>query len=150
MDTSNREQAEREELVKRIMRAVRQDGGAQPLPGLHLYRASAPLQPVHSVLAPSFCVIAQGSKEAPNATYLAVCTTMLPPPIAWLEPLSYTSCSMSSASSHQMRMRQVSGEPSPAHSMNLKALPFASGPPLMAPLPLNWAFVPTLLTTSHS
>jgi len=48
-----------------------------------------------------------------------VCTTMLPPPISWLNPLSYTSCSTASASSHQILMRKVSGEPSPAQSMNL-------------------------------
>ncbi len=38
-------------------------GSIQPLEGLHLYRASLPLEPVHSVVKPSFCVIAQGSKE---------------------------------------------------------------------------------------
>src|SRR5678815_3212411 len=55
--------APREELVERIARAVRDDGTAQPLPGLHLYRSSTPLEPLHSVLEPSLCVIAQGSKE---------------------------------------------------------------------------------------
>jgi AraC-like DNA-binding protein len=45
------------------MRAVPKDGPAQPLKGLHLYRSSLPLEPVHSVVDPSFCVIAQGSKE---------------------------------------------------------------------------------------
>src|SRR5579859_6217773 len=56
-------QAYREELVERIGRAVREDGVEEPLPGLHLARSSAPLQPIHSVLEPSVCVIAQGSKE---------------------------------------------------------------------------------------
>jgi len=56
-------QANREELVERIARAIREDGTAQPLQGLHLYRRSSPLEPVHSVVEPSFCVIAQGSKE---------------------------------------------------------------------------------------
>jgi AraC-like DNA-binding protein len=60
---ARRVQANREELVERIMRAVREDGSAQPLTGLHLHRASLPLQPVLSVIEPSFCVIAQGSKE---------------------------------------------------------------------------------------
>jgi AraC-like DNA-binding protein len=59
-----RVQANREELVERITRAIREDGTMQPLPGLHLGRASSsPLEPTHGVLKPSFCVIAQGSKE---------------------------------------------------------------------------------------
>lgn len=60
---AQRIQANREELVERIARAIRTDGVAQPLPGLHLSRASVPLRPVHGVTEPSFCVIAQGSKE---------------------------------------------------------------------------------------
>jgi AraC-like DNA-binding protein len=60
---SQRVQANREELVERIARAMREDGTAQLLQGLHLSRCSLPLQPVHSVLEPSVCVIAQGSKE---------------------------------------------------------------------------------------
>jgi hypothetical protein len=55
--------AYREELVERIGRAVREDGVEEPLPGLHLARSSVSLQPVHSVVEPSICVIAQGSKE---------------------------------------------------------------------------------------
>src|SRR6266487_5822252 len=58
-----RVQADREELVERIGRAMREDGTTQPLPGLHLARSSLPLKPLHSVLEPSLCVIAQGSKE---------------------------------------------------------------------------------------
>ena len=56
-------QAHREELVERIARAIRQDGTIQPIQGLHLSRSSLPLKPLHSVLKPSLCVIAQGSKE---------------------------------------------------------------------------------------
>ena len=56
-------QANREELVERIGRAMREDGTVQPLQGLHLSCCSLPLKPVHSVLEPSVCVIAQGSKE---------------------------------------------------------------------------------------
>ena len=56
-------QANREELVERIARAMREDGTAQPLQGLHLSRSSLPLKLLHSVLEPSVCVIAQGSKE---------------------------------------------------------------------------------------
>lgn len=58
-----RMQASREELVERIAGAVREDGVAEPLVGLHLGRLSKPLEEVHGVLEPSFCVIAQGSKE---------------------------------------------------------------------------------------
>ena len=60
---SNRAQANRDELVERIARAIREDGSVEPLKGLHLNRASAPKEPVHSVYDPVFCVIAQGSKE---------------------------------------------------------------------------------------
>ncbi len=56
-------QANREELVERIARAMREDGTAQPLQGLHLYRHSLPLEQVYSVVEPSLCVVAQGSKE---------------------------------------------------------------------------------------
>ncbi|HLI07623.1 MAG TPA: AraC family transcriptional regulator [Ktedonobacteraceae bacterium] len=55
--------ANREELVERIGHAIREDGNARPLPGLHLARSSSPLERIHSVLEPSVCVIAQGSKE---------------------------------------------------------------------------------------
>ncbi len=55
--------AHREELVERIARAIRDDGTARPLPGLHLYRHSVPLEQVYSVVEPSLCVVAQGSKE---------------------------------------------------------------------------------------
>src|SRR2546423_860571 len=57
------QQAYREELVERIGRAVHEDGVEEPLPGLHLARSCVPFQPVHSVVEPSICVIAQGSKE---------------------------------------------------------------------------------------
>jgi AraC-like DNA-binding protein len=60
---AQRVQANREELVERIGRAMREDGTAQPLQGLHLYHYSLPLEPVHGVVKPSVCVIAQGSKE---------------------------------------------------------------------------------------
>jgi AraC-like DNA-binding protein len=60
---AQRMQANREELVERIARALRADGTAQPLPGLHLYRHSFPLEQVYSVVEPSLCVVAQGSKE---------------------------------------------------------------------------------------
>ncbi|GHO96405.1 AraC family transcriptional regulator [Reticulibacter mediterranei] len=56
-------QAYREELVERIGRAITSDGSVQPLQGLHLYRHSVPLERVYSVVDPSVCVVAQGSKE---------------------------------------------------------------------------------------
>jgi len=56
-------QANREELVARIEGLFREDGMIQPLPGLSLNRLSSPLEPHHGVVKPSFCVIAQGSKE---------------------------------------------------------------------------------------
>jgi AraC-like DNA-binding protein len=58
-----RVQANRDELVERIARVVRADGTIQPLPGLYLSRRSVPLEPLHSVVKPSLCVVAQGSKE---------------------------------------------------------------------------------------
>lgn len=60
---AQRVQANREELVERIGRVVRKDGTVQPLHGLHLSRSSLPLEPLHGVIVPSVCVIAQGSKE---------------------------------------------------------------------------------------
>ena len=57
-----RAQANQAELAQRIERAVRVDGSVEPFKGLHLFRASRPTK-LHSVSTPSFCVIAQGSKE---------------------------------------------------------------------------------------
>ena len=71
MDTINHPQAKREaqrmlayreELVERIGRAIPEDGVIQPLPKLYLARRSTPLEKIHIVQEPSFCVIAQGSK----------------------------------------------------------------------------------------
>src|SRR3954447_15877534 len=58
-----RVQADREELVERIAREVHEDVTVEPLKGLYLTRISTPMQPLHGVLEPSLCVIAQGSKE---------------------------------------------------------------------------------------
>ncbi|EFH80908.1 AraC family transcriptional regulator [Ktedonobacter racemifer] len=55
--------ANREELSERIGQAISFDGTSQPLQGLHLSRSSAPFKSHHSVLEPSLCVTAQGSKE---------------------------------------------------------------------------------------
>jgi AraC-like DNA-binding protein len=59
---SQRAQAYREELVERIGRAIPEDGVIQPLPKLCLARRSTPMEKIHTVQEPSFCVIAQGSK----------------------------------------------------------------------------------------
>lgn len=56
-------EAHYEELVERIARAIGEDGIIEPMEGLVLGRSSLPLQRIHSVVAPSFCIIAQGSKE---------------------------------------------------------------------------------------
>jgi AraC-like DNA-binding protein len=53
----------REELAERIARAIPEDGTVEPLKGLHLNRSSTQTDPLHGVSQPSFCVIAQGSKE---------------------------------------------------------------------------------------
>src|SRR6478736_9793209 len=60
---AQRVQANREELVERIAQAVRKDGEVQPLQGLYFARSSVSLEVLHSVVRPSLCVIAQGSKE---------------------------------------------------------------------------------------
>lgn len=60
---TQRLRANREELAERIAQALCEDGVLQPLKGLHLARQSTPMEKLHSVLEPSFCVIAQGSKE---------------------------------------------------------------------------------------
>jgi AraC-like DNA-binding protein len=60
---AHRAQANRDELVERLARAVRQDGRAEPLKGLRLHRESSSKELVHGVSFPAFCVIAQGSKE---------------------------------------------------------------------------------------
>jgi AraC-like DNA-binding protein len=60
---AHRAQASRDELVKRIARAIREDGTVEPLEGLRLRRASSPTELGHGVSYPALCVIAQGSKE---------------------------------------------------------------------------------------
>lgn len=55
-------QASREELVERISLVMREDGVSQALQGLRMARLSAPMEKLHSMLEPSLCIIAQGSK----------------------------------------------------------------------------------------
>ncbi|MCI0396229.1 MAG: AraC family transcriptional regulator [Chloroflexi bacterium] len=58
-----RAQANRDELVERIARAIREDGMVEPLKGIRLHRSSSPTESLPGVSDPAFCVIAQGSKE---------------------------------------------------------------------------------------
>ena len=56
-------QLDREELVELIQQAVTKDGEVEVFEGVYLARLSALRDKVYSVLEPSLCVIAQGSKE---------------------------------------------------------------------------------------
>jgi len=60
---TRRDYAYRGELAERIARAIPEDGAVEPLKGLLLNRFSNPTEPLHGVSRPSFCVIAQGSKQ---------------------------------------------------------------------------------------
>jgi AraC-like DNA-binding protein len=53
----------RDELAERIARHVEENSSVEAAPGLFLYRFSSPTGPRYGVTEPSFCVIAQGSKE---------------------------------------------------------------------------------------
>ena len=53
----------RNELVTRLAGLQHEDGNAEPIEGLHVYRASQPTSKVRGVSRPSLCAIAQGSKE---------------------------------------------------------------------------------------
>ena len=57
-----RNEATHAELIERMAQLLPEDGSVQPMDNLHLYRLSAPTDPVHTVSAQAFCVIAQGSK----------------------------------------------------------------------------------------
>jgi AraC-like DNA-binding protein len=59
---AHRAQANKDELVERITQTVPKDGRSQPLVGLHLHRSSSPKK-LHSRSEPTFCIVAQGSKE---------------------------------------------------------------------------------------
>jgi AraC-like DNA-binding protein len=60
---AQRVQANREELVERIARAVPGDGSVELMEGLRLRRASAPTELAYGLSDPALCVIAQGRKE---------------------------------------------------------------------------------------
>ncbi|NEQ53742.1 MAG: AraC family transcriptional regulator [Leptolyngbya sp. SIO3F4] len=52
-----------DELANRIACGLQEDGTMEMQPGIFFYRASASGEPIHAVLEPSCCVIAQGAKE---------------------------------------------------------------------------------------
>jgi AraC-like DNA-binding protein len=56
------EQAQ-DELATLVARALPQDGHVNPIGPVHMYRTSAPGDPVHGVYDPSLCVVAQGRKQ---------------------------------------------------------------------------------------
>jgi AraC-like DNA-binding protein len=56
-------QGGRQELIERVVRAVRGDGDVEAPGGLRLLRRSSPTPKDHGVSSPALCVIAQGSKE---------------------------------------------------------------------------------------
>lgn len=58
-----RMQANRDELLERMMKTLPEDGPAEPMKDILLYRSSSPTALIHKVFDPAFCVIAQGSKE---------------------------------------------------------------------------------------
>lgn len=60
---STRFQADLDELATHIGRAMRKDGRYEVQRGVFFNRVSIPNQRVYSVAEPSFCVIAQGSKD---------------------------------------------------------------------------------------
>lgn len=55
--------AGRHELTQRVASAIPDDGASQPFEGIKLRRVSMPTELGHGASSPSFCVIAQGSKE---------------------------------------------------------------------------------------
>ncbi|EDY80930.1 AraC-type transcriptional regulator N-terminus domain protein [Verrucomicrobiia bacterium DG1235] len=53
----------RAELVERLQRIHQSNGIIQPLEGVFVARTTKAMDPVYSVVQPSLCIIAQGSKE---------------------------------------------------------------------------------------
>jgi AraC-like DNA-binding protein len=60
---AQRVQSNREELLDRMARALPEDGWLEVLDGLFLARVSKPMESVHALYQPAFCLIAQGSKR---------------------------------------------------------------------------------------
>jgi AraC-like DNA-binding protein len=85
-DEARKAQASHAELVAHLAQAIHDDGITEPLDGVRLRRASVPTEIGHGVSDPSFCVIAQGSKEILlghtrywyDAAHYLIATTALP------------------------------------------------------------------------
>jgi AraC-like DNA-binding protein len=60
---AQRVQSNKEELLERMARALPVDGRLEALDGLFLGRVSKPMESVHALYRPAFCLIAQGSKR---------------------------------------------------------------------------------------
>ncbi|MEZ4727080.1 MAG: AraC family transcriptional regulator [Caldilineaceae bacterium] len=60
---AKRVEASHEEFSARLAQVARRDGVVEPVAGLTIHRASAPTGLAHGVSFPSFCLVAQGSKE---------------------------------------------------------------------------------------
>jgi hypothetical protein len=60
---AQRAQSNREELLERMARALPEDGRLEAFDGLFLGRLSKPMESVHTLYRPAFCLIAQGSKR---------------------------------------------------------------------------------------
>jgi AraC-like DNA-binding protein len=81
-----RAQANHEELIARLAQATQHDGLTEPLDGVRLRRASAPTEIGRDISDPSFCLIAQGSKEmllgdkrySYDSAHYLIATTALP------------------------------------------------------------------------
>jgi AraC-like DNA-binding protein len=61
---AQRANSNREELIERIAQALPQDGTLDVSTSFRLARSSSPTEPIHSLYQPSFCVVAQGRKQA--------------------------------------------------------------------------------------
>jgi AraC-like DNA-binding protein len=61
---AQRMQSNREELAERIAKALPEDGTLDVSASFRLARSSKPTEPIHSLYQPSFCVVAQGRKQA--------------------------------------------------------------------------------------
>ena len=88
-------QANREELVERIGRVIREDGTVQPLPGLHLYRYSLPLERVTAWSSRPCAWLPRGAR---SSCWARAATGTTPSTICWprsICPASVRSCEAS-------------------------------------------------------
>jgi AraC-like DNA-binding protein len=59
----DRSEIERQELAAAIRRALPRDGSVEMQPGITLFRASTPTNPVYGISEASLCLVAQGAKH---------------------------------------------------------------------------------------